>query len=207
MTINISQNITHKILQKITHKGRGSVVFSVDFRAIGKPAAVRQALSRLTKKGTISRAGNSLYYYPVINKNLGGQLPPPADAIARAVARRTSSKIVPTGALAANMLGLSTQVPAKRVYLTDGPSKTIVTGPYSISFRHVSPRRIGVKAKDSALVFEALRFMGQGSIDDAIVLKLKTALPPKSRTQLKKDARHAPAWMQPALNQIAESRK
>ncbi|MFA5162217.1 MAG: DUF6088 family protein [Elusimicrobiales bacterium] len=207
MMTNSSHNTTRKILRKIVHKGRGAVVFSVDFHTIGSPAAVRQALSRLTKKGTINRVGVSLYYYPVINKNLGGKLPPPADAIARAIARRTSSKIVPTGALAANMLGLSTQVPAKRVYLTNGPSRNIVAGPYSINFKHVSPRRMAVKGKDCALVLEALRFIGPGNIDDAIVSKLKTALPSKTLAQLKKDARYAPAWMQPILNQITESRK
>ncbi|MDD2773704.1 MAG: DUF6088 family protein [Elusimicrobiales bacterium] len=196
------KNVADQVLSKITRRGRGSVVFAVDFRKLGKPEAVRQALSRLARNGTIQRLGASLYYYPVINEKLGGKLPPPADAVAQAVALRTNSKILPTGALAANLLGLSTQVPAKRIYLTDGPSRDIVIGPYTISFKHVAPRRMAVKG-GSSLVFETLRFFKRENMPETVVPQLKAALPVKAKNQLRRDSRYAPVWMRPLLEQIA----
>ena len=205
-TIHHPKSIADQVLSKIVHRGRGAVVFAVDFRKMGRPETVRQALSRLARNGTIQRVGASLYYYPVINAKLGGKLPPPADAVAKALALRTNSKILPAGALAANLLGLSTQVPAKRIYLTDGPSRDIAVGPYTIHFKHVSPRRMAVK-DGSSLVFESLRFFKHENMPEMVVPRLKAVLPINAKKQLRRDSRYAPAWMRPLLEQIAVSRK
>lgn len=176
--------------------------FGTEFLNVGHPAAVRQALSRLTRAGTIRRIGTALYHYPEVNNKLGGELPPPADAVARAIARRTDSRIVATGALAANLLGLSTQVPAKRVYLTNGPSRNITVGSYSLSFRHVSPRRMSVKGESSAMVFEALRYLKQENMTEEAVTRLRRALPPEAKAQLRRDLQHATIWMRPFVERI-----
>ncbi|HOX22939.1 MAG TPA: DUF6088 family protein [Elusimicrobiales bacterium] len=197
---------SEKVLSKIIHRGRGSVFFSSEFLSIGKPEAVRQTLSRLTKSGTIQRIGSSLYYYPAINDKLGGKLPPSANTVAEAIAKRTNSKIMPTGALAANLLGLSTQVPAKRTYLTDGPSRNMPVGSYMFSFRHVSPRRMAVKNHISSLVFEALRFFKRENIAETMVPRLQESLPNKAKSQLVRDSRYAPFWMRALLDQIATGR-
>ena len=60
-----------------------------------------------------------------MNERLGIPLGPDFDEIAEALARQTGSKVVPSGAVAANRLGLSTQVPAKPVYLTDGRTREV----------------------------------------------------------------------------------
>lgn len=167
---------------------------------------MRQALSRLARAGTIRRIGTSLYHYPVINAKLGGELPPSADAVAQTIARRTDSRIVAAGALAANLLGLSTQVPAKRVYLTDGPSRSIAGGSYSLSFRHVSPRRMAARGVISAMVFEALRYLKQEHVTEEVITRLRRSLPLIAKAQLRRDLPHAVIWMRPLLERILEAR-
>ena len=51
---------------------------------------------------------------------------PAPDDVAQALARETGSQVQISGARAANALGLTTQVPARSTYLTDGPSRRVV---------------------------------------------------------------------------------
>jgi hypothetical protein len=199
------KSVEDRVLAKVVRRGRGCVFFGVEFLDMGRPDAVRQALSRLARAGTIRRIGTSLYHYPAINDKLGGELQPSADAVARAIARRTDSRIVATGALAANLLGLSTQVPAKLVYLTNGPSRSIAVGSSSLSFRHVSPRRMAARWKISAMVFEALRYLKQGNVTEEVVTRLRRSLPVEAKAQLHRDLRHAAIWMRPLLERIMEA--
>src|SRR5262245_37583749 len=124
--------IPDKIIDRLRRQGRGTVFTPKDFLAIGSRDAVDQALSRLAKAETVQRLGRGLYYYPKMNKRLGIAIPPDVDEIADAFARQTGSRIAPSGATAANSLGLTTQVPAKPVYLTDGRSRQLRIGRYVV---------------------------------------------------------------------------
>jgi hypothetical protein len=115
------------------------------------------ALSRLAREGTVQRLGRGLYYYPKTNKRLGIAIPPDPDVIADALARQTGSRIAPSGATAANRLGLSTQVPAKPVYLTDGRSRQVRVGNFVVVVRHVAPKELPIGNRTSATVLQALR--------------------------------------------------
>ena len=194
--------IDKKMLARIYGRGRGYVFTTTDFLDLGSWPAVRQALSRLTRAGTIRRIGVSLYHYPRINEKLGGELPPPADVVAMAIARKTDSRIVASGALAANALGLSTQVPAKMIYLTNGPSRTITMEPHTLIFRHVSPRRMAARGKISAIVFEAMRYVKAQNVTEAVIAKLKRDLPAAAKAELKRDLPHAAGWMRPYIQRI-----
>ena len=153
--------VSKSLLQRIQHKGRGSVFSAKDFLDIGSRAAVDQTLSRLARKGVIRRLNWGLYDYPKTSKSLGLLSPAPI-VVAQAMARQTGSKIQITGARAANTLGLTDQVPAKVVYLTDGPSRTIKIGNQSISLRHASKRNLVGAGLPSGTVFQAFKLATSG---------------------------------------------
>ncbi|OGV66130.1 MAG: hypothetical protein A3K19_19730 [Lentisphaerae bacterium RIFOXYB12_FULL_65_16] len=198
-----SHPITDKLVSRIHGKGRGTVFSSADFVDLGSRAAVDQALSRLVRQGAIRRIARGLYDYPRVNPALGGTLSPSPDAVAKAVARRTDSRLIPTGALAANALGLSTQVPAKMIYLTDGPQRQIQIGSQTLVFRHASPRTMAVSGRVSAVVFQALRYLGRTGVTPDVVQRLRATIPPQDRQRLGRDIRHAVGWMRPILTQIS----
>jgi hypothetical protein len=204
MKTETSLSLEDRIIASITRRGRGCIFFGEDFLPFGSPEAVRQALSRLARAGTIRRIGLGLYHFPAINEKLGGELPPSMDTVARAIARRTGSRIVATGAQAANLLGLSTQVPAKPIYLTNGSSRSVAIGNYSIAFRHVSPRRMAVKNDISALVSEALRYLGRANITEQVVARLRRTLPAEAKAELRRDLLRASIWMRPIVQHITE---
>src|SRR5271165_693542 len=127
----ITQSIDSRILATIHGRGRGSVFVPADFLSIGSREAVDIALHRLVRKGTIRRLARGLYDFPKEHPVLG-QLMPPPEKIAEALVSRDGTRIQPTGAYAANILGLSEQVPAKVVFLTDGPSRKVQIGEATI---------------------------------------------------------------------------
>lgn len=200
--MNTAYPVADKVLARISRMGRGVVFSGVDVLDVASWPAVRQALARLARAGVIRRIGTALYHYPRINPKLGGDVPPSMDAVARAIARRTDSRIVASGVLALNMLGLSTQVPAKVVYLTNGPSRNIAVGPQTLVFRHVAPRRMSAKGSISPIVFEAFRYLRQDGIDADVIARLRRTLSPKAKAELKRALPRATLWMRPYVLRI-----
>lgn len=112
-------SVPDRIMKRVRSSGRGGVFTPSDFLNVAGRAAVDQALSRLVKNGALRRLTRGLYDYPKLHPKLG-RLSPTPDDIAQALARETGSQVQIAGARAANALGLTTQMPAKNTYLTDG---------------------------------------------------------------------------------------
>ncbi|HTE20242.1 MAG TPA: DUF6088 family protein [Armatimonadota bacterium] len=189
--------------RRIRAKGAGSVFGAKDFLDLGNRAAVDQALSRLVRSGLIRRISRGIYDYPRHNERLGITLSPAPEEVARAVARRTASRLQITGAEAANILGLSTQVPARVIYLTDGGSRRLQLGDQVVELRHTTPRSLATAGKVSGTVIQALRHLGRQHVDAAAIRHLQRVLSERDKATLRKDRIHAPGWMQPVLLEIA----
>jgi hypothetical protein len=194
-------SVSDQILRRVRGRGRGSVFTPADFLDLGSRAAVDQALSRLTKDGRLRRLARGLYDYPQVHSRLGPLAPAP-DAVAKALARETGSTLQVAGAQAANALGLSTQVPARSVYLTDGPSRRVVLGKRVVHIRHASPKHLVAAGSMAGTVVQALRHLGPDSVS-AVANAAAQHLTASDRRVLAKRANQAPAWMRPALNRIA----
>lgn len=177
-----------------------------DLYDIGTPVAVRQALSRLVRQGKIIRAERGLYAWPRKGELLGEPLMPSPDEMVRAWAKKNGLKAVPSGAYAANLLGLSTQVPAKIVYYTNGRTKTVKLGPYTIKFLHRGPKTMDVHGRVAPLVFQALRNMGQDGVTRQVVARLTSLLSQKDKRELQRNLSKAAAWMKPVLEHIIEGK-
>ncbi|HLJ95332.1 MAG TPA: DUF6088 family protein [Gemmataceae bacterium] len=197
------QSIDSRILAKIKSRGRGSVFVPADFLATGSRQAIGIALHRLARKGTIRRLARGLYDFPKHHPVLG-PLSPSADTVARALAGRDRTRLQPTGAYAANALGLSEQVPAKAVFLTDGPSRTVKIGPTTIQLRRTTARNMAAAGRLSGLLIQALRELGQEHVTPERREHLKRTLPADKRRELIKDLKLAPAWMHPIFRELAE---
>ena len=196
--------IQDDILDRIRRPGRGKVFIPKDFLDLGSRDAADQSLSRLVKSGEIQRLGRGLYHFPRMNERLGIPLGPDLDEIADALGRQTGSRVVLSGAVAANRLGLSTQVPAKPVYLSDGRSRQVRIGSTVIQIRHAAPKELPLGSRTSAMVFQSLRHLGQVAVDDQVVAQLRRALSPKQRQELLRDARYTTDWIAAVVRQIVQ---
>jgi hypothetical protein len=197
------QSIDSRLLARIQGRGRGAVLVPGDFLDLGSRQAVDVTLHRLAKKGTIRRLARGLYDYPKEHPVLG-TLSPSADAIAKALAGRDRTRIQPAGAYAANVLGLSEQVPAKAEFLTDGPSRTVRVGNTTIQLRRTTPKNMAAAGKLSGLVVQALRALGEQHVSPDRIEHLRRTIPAEKRRELLKNLAVAPAWMHPILRRVAE---
>jgi hypothetical protein len=199
------QSIEGKVVRRIYDMGRG-VAFTQDrFLDLGSGQAVRQALKALADRGTIRRLARGLYDYPRTHPTLGALTPTP-DAIAKALAGKDSLRIQPSGAYAANQLGLSLQVPAKVVFLTDGSNRTVKVGNQEIILKRTTPKNMATAGRISGLIIQALRHIGKDHVDDEIIARLDRQLSAEDRRTLKKDVPLAPAWIAEIMRQLAQEK-
>lgn len=161
------------------------------------------ALHRFVKKGTLRRLTRGLYDYPRIDPDLG-PLSPTTDAIVKALKGRDNILLQPSGAYAANLLGLSEQVPMKIVLLTDGPARRVQLGKQVIILKHTTPRAMATSGKISGVFIQALRHVGQKHVDDTMVERLRSRLSDDDKKQLMKDVRYAPAWIAAIMRRVAQ---
>ena len=197
----MSESIENKIIHRIIGKKKGWVFAPTHFLDLGNRAAIDQALSRLVRSGDIRRLARGLYDYPRKHPDFG-DVPPSVDRIAAALAEKDNLKIQPSGAYAANLLGLSDQVPAKIVFLTDGSSRMVQVGNWRIKLKKTTPKNMATAGRVSGLVIQALRYMKQENIDDKIINKLKRRLSVEDKKQLVSDLRYAPAWIEKVVRKL-----
>ena len=187
-------SIEFQILKKIKDNKRGKIFFPAYFSKIGSKDAIHQALKRLSEKDILLRIAHGIYLYPKADPELG-ILYPPINEVAKAIAKRDKARIIPTGTQALNLLGLSTQVPMKVVYLTDGTQRDISIGNQSIKFKKTSPKNLAIKGKISGLVIQALREIGNGKVNDEQINSIFELLQKENPEHVKYDAALAPAWI------------
>ena len=200
--VNKIKTTDNQIISRIYGHGKGWVFTPDNFKDLGSRDAIASALKRYKQAGMIRQLARGLYNYPKVDPQLG-LLQPSIDDIAKALTGRDAARIQPTGAYAANLLGLSTQVPMKVVYLTDGLSRTVQIGNRYITLKRTTPRNMATAGKTSGLLIQALRHLGQRNVDDQIITKLDRRLDTKAKAQLMKDIRHAPAWIADIFRKLA----
>ena len=190
-----------KILRRIHSRRRGWVFTPDSFADLGTRQAVDLALMRRRNSGLIRQLARGLYDYPKTDPQLG-PLQPSADDIASALAGRDATRLQPSGAYSANLLGLSTQVPMKVIYLTDGRTRTVQVGKRQIILKHTTPRNMATAGRSSGLVIQALRHLGRKNIDQKIIARLDRCLNDDARKQMMKDIRYAPAWIADIIRKL-----
>ena len=179
-------------------------VFTPDvFFDLGSRRAVDMALARQLRRRNIRRLARGIYDRPKTHPQLG-LLSPSVEAIAEALRGRDAIRLQPSGAYAANLLGLSGQVPMRVVFLTDGISRHVRIGQREIVLKQTTPRNMATAGRVSGTVIQALRWLGAQHVDDGAINALKQRLNDEDKRTLLKDIRHAPAWIGKLIRIIAD---
>jgi hypothetical protein len=194
--------VKDKILARMKRQRRGTAYSPKDFLDLGSRGSVDVALSQLVKSGSIRRVKRGIYDYPESSALLGTELSPDLDQVARATARRHGWRVLASGAQAANALGLSTQVPAKAVYLSDGPTRSLQLGRRTLLFKHVEPKTLGAASEVNGLVIQALRYLGKEGVTDATVKRIARTLSAADKRTLLHDTQYSTDWIHEIAKRI-----
>ena len=194
------ESIELRIIEKIKKAKRGSLFFVDDFLRFGNSKAIGKALERLVEKDEISRVARGIFARLEKDPILG-PVKPGSEAIAKAIAKRDKARIVPTGVLALNALGLSTQIPMNVVYLTDGAARKINLGKRKIIFKKVSPKNLAAIGEISSLVIQALKEIGKDNVTEKEKQIILKHLKNEDKYRLENDIRLASEWIRIIMRQ------
>jgi hypothetical protein len=199
---NAESGIEADIAHRVRRAKPGTVFTPALFASVGGRAAIDKALQRLVARGELRRLSRGLYDKPRADPLLG-PLWPSVDAIVVALTGKDMLRLQPTGAYAANLLGLSDQVPARVEFLTDGTSRTVKAGPMQIVLKRTTPRQMAAAGRTSGLVIQAFRSLGPEHLTTQRLNKLRRTIPADQRRALLDDLTLAPGWMQATLRALA----
>ena len=188
--------------RRIRAKDRGWAFSHHDLADLGSRSAVDLALHRLERKGTIRRVIRGVYDVPRFSKLLDEDLGPDIDQVTQALARKFGWRIQPSGPAAQNLLGLSTQVPAHYVYLSDGPGRTYRIGKTKLVLKKTALKEAGFRHGQSSLIVHALRSLGHDHVTPQVIAKIRRWLPPSMHRRVLDDTRRVTGWVYAAIKQI-----
>ena len=198
-----ASSVSEKVRKAI--RASKAPVFTTSDIMNSTPGATRDlvdhVLSRMVRAGELQRISRGLFSRPKIHHELG-PLAPHSEDIAAAVERSIGMQVVPSGALALNVLHLSKQVPAKLEFKTAGPTRTISVGKRQIQLKHAPARRFRSHARIVPLVIEALSALGRERVTEDTIRILRSVMNETDRTTLSGHIGDAPVWMQRHLRQI-----
>lgn len=198
------QSLEDKAVSRLNREGRGWAFSPSDLSPLGSRAAIDLALHRLTRKGLIRRVIRGVYIYPRRSELLNQELAPDIDQVAQALARKFGWRIQPSGPVAQNIIGLSTQVPASFVYLSDGPARSYKVDNTTLTYEHTASKETSLKLRESALIVQAIKSLGQERITPATIAKIRKWLNPRFRAKVLADTKFVTAWIYAAIRKVCQ---
>ena len=195
----------NKIQTKISKSSFGEMFFLDDFSKYGSSDNIRKVLSRLENEGLVERLTHGIYLKPK-KDSLLGTIYPTIDEIAKQIAKRDKARIAPTGVLALYLLGLTTQIPLKAVYLTDGSQREIKIGNRTIQFKKTVPKSFAIKDELIHLIVQAFKEIGQKEITDDFFNQIKPSILHLNEQVIQKQLKYAPVWIQKIINNLYTTR-
>lgn len=195
-------SIAFQIMERIEKASRDSVYIAADFTDLGEYNTVRQALLRLEKAGKIQKIMRGVYYYPRYSELIQEYEAPSPSKAAEAIARKFNWTIAPCGDTALNILGLSTQVPAKWSYISDGPYHQFQIGNLSIEFKHRNNREISGMSPSTATIIQALKSIGKENIEEIQLDVIRRHLSDDERCTVLSETQHSSVWIHETVKRI-----
>ena len=198
------KNISESIFYFIAGHGRGWAFSSSDLAGRFARQQIDNALSDLAETNKIRRVARGLYDYPRYSDLLQKTISPDIDQVANACARKFNWRIEVSGESALNLLGLSTQIPAQYVYLSDGPSKSYDVMGTQLNFKKSTLKDIGFKHRESTLIVQALKALGKEHLSADVFAKIRDQIDAKSHSKILRDTQGSTGWIYEAIKEICK---
>ena len=195
------------IKNRIKKAQPGTVYVAVDFVNISDKTNINAYLAVLAEQGVLHRVLRGVYYKPSYNELLKEYVAPDTDKVAQAIARNYGWTIVPSGDTALNMLGLSTQVPAVWLYVSDGNYREYTCGNFVIQFKRTANKEISKISFKTALVIQAIKALGKDKITDDVIEKIRSLTTDEEKEQMFVEAKYATAWIYDVIKEICGGTK
>ncbi len=195
------EGYSRAIRNRIKRAKAGSVFVMVDFADLAPNNAANRVITRLTSEGVLVPVLRGVYQKPKYSELIGENVLPGMEDVAAALARKCGWTIRADGDTALNQLGLSTQVPANWVYLSDGPYRKYPFLGGTIVFKHSANRLLGNLSRETALVVQALRALGREHLTHEAIQRLADRFNEQTWKRIGQEAVIVSDWIRDVINQ------
>ena len=189
-----------EILDFIGSKGAGFAFCASDMPNYGSRTMIDKTLCIMSKSGKIRRVMRGVYDQPRWSDILKKPAAPDIESVANALARKFGWQLYPCDEGAMNGLGLSTQIPARLIYLSTGPSKVYKVGRFTIEFRHRCSRENEVDGKNARMVVRALKGLGRAYATPEIVMNIAKRFSDQEWAQICESTQRVSSWIKDLVN-------
>ncbi|MET0268638.1 MAG: DUF6088 family protein [Duganella sp.] len=186
------------ILKHARSLPEGGVLTPKEFLHLGSRSAIDQAFSRLTKTDELLRVTRGIYTTPVSSRF--GSRPPSPEKVVQSLAQHSGDIVVSHGASAANILGLTQQVPIREVYLTSGRTRKLKLGRSEVLVKHAPRWLLILGTRHAGAAVRALAWIGPTHASQSLAL-LRLTLPPSEWKALASARAAFPGWMAQAIGE------
>lgn len=193
------------ILSRIRNFESNHVFIANDFFDIAGYETIRSTLNRLVEDKEIIRIMKGIYYKPKYIEMIREYEAPSVNEVANAIARKYNWTIAPSGNAALNLLGLSTQVPAKWTYISDGRYVDFSFGNVTIEFKRRSNGDISKMSTLTAMVIQSIQAIGKDKITSKQIDYLREKLSDKEKSELLADSKTTSVWVYGIIKKICEA--
>ena len=130
-----------------------------------------------------------------------GRCAPNVDKALDALADLWNVTIVPGGGAAAHVLGLTTQIPVRSIYLTSGPGRRLRFGNLDVELRHAPRWQLAAPSRRAGEVIRALAWLGPTEVRAGLQAVLPN-LSPRDVSELAEARATMPHWMAESVSQL-----
>ncbi|WP_434335180.1 DUF6088 family protein [Mycoplasma capricolum subsp. capricolum] len=195
---------TSQIQDRIDSFRSGKVFISNDFLDIASNETVRRTLNKLAHEHKIRRIMNGFYYNPEYSELIHEYEMFTINELAFSIARKYNWEIAPFGIACLNILGLSTQVPAKMIYVSNGKNKTYKIQKREIEFKKVNNKEISNMSLKTKIVIQAIKEIGKNELNQKDINKIQNQLSDTEKQNLLKEAKNTTAWIYEYIKKICK---
>lgn len=192
-----------QILNRIEKFPSSGTFIASDFYDIASYETIRKTLNRLTDEEIIQKIIPGFYYKPAYNELIGEHEAPDIHETAFAISRKYNWTIAPSESAALNFLGLSTQVPSKWTYISDGRYASYDLGPITIEYKRTANKNISNMSLKTRTVIQAIRALGKNNIKGKDIEIIKKALSKEDRIKLLEEGKTSSVWIYEIIKLIA----
>lgn len=186
--------VAKKLRQHIQTLPSGQAFSTASLSRFGLAENVRQALSRMSKQGELTRVSRGIFMRPKQTATMKNTMPS-AMEIAKVATQTTGEQLATHGAEAVRKLGLSTQTPMQPIFYTTGNTRHIKVDKTVIKLKHICPRKIVAPGSIIELVISALWYLGKKNVTVETINKIKSRLSEEQIQNVLAHSEHMPAWM------------
>ena len=175
-----------------------------DFTDLASYKTINKCLERLEDNGQIKRIVNGIFCLSLYDRKLGLPVYPSVNEVVNCLARKNKWIVCPTGNMALNLIGVSNQIPAKYVFLSNGPYKKYIIYGIEVILKHTMNRELFDCSYKTLVLIQSIKAFGEKHFGQYEIEYLKNKMSPIDKKAALNETSQVQSWIRNIVVKICE---